>query len=35
MILLEKIDAVKASNERLRDQAEQLRFVVARLGSRI
>jgi hypothetical protein len=31
MTLLEKIDAIKASNERLRDQAEQLRF--ASIGS--
>ena len=35
MTLLEKIDAVKASNERLRDQAEQLRSVRARPGSKI
>ena len=35
MTLLEKIDAVKASNERLQDQAEQHRFVSTRLGSRI
>jgi len=35
MTLLEKIDAVKASNERLQDQAEQLRFVRARPGSTI
>lgn len=33
MTLLEKIDAVKASNERLRVQAEQLRFVRVRSGS--
>lgn len=33
MTLLEKIDAVKASNERLRGQGEQLRFVKVRPGS--
>ena len=35
MTLLEKIDAVKASNERLREQTEQLRFVRARPSSSI
>jgi len=32
MTLLEKIDTLKANNERLRDQAEQLRFVGTWLG---
>lgn len=35
MTLLEKIDTVKAGNERLGDQAEQLRFVSSWLGLRI